>query len=255
MNGLKYLLPLWLGALTGVTIRCVFAAVAFWLTGCFIKEAAVTRKQRIMLFASGRSGFTDLCSAICWASAKPLRFRAPYSIRCSLYGYFSFPFSFCRESLGNEDSMAVALGFGGAMLCILTQGSDDLARDAFTGNLLCMISSFVFAVYLIVARNCLEKVGRSDNDEIYIWRSLLSSGIIVSSGCRVGCTDVCRSLEGRVALDGVGCTCIYPYFPYLSQLLPGSCRVEVPEDYRCRYLQLSDIGSDHGLSRFLLGPG
>ena len=29
MNGLKYLLPLWLGALTGVTIRCVFAAVAF----------------------------------------------------------------------------------------------------------------------------------------------------------------------------------------------------------------------------------
>lgn len=30
MNGLKYLLPLWLGALTGVTIRCVFAAVAFW---------------------------------------------------------------------------------------------------------------------------------------------------------------------------------------------------------------------------------
>ena len=34
MNGLKYLLPLWLGALTGVTIRCVFAAVAFWLTGC-----------------------------------------------------------------------------------------------------------------------------------------------------------------------------------------------------------------------------
>ena len=38
MNGLKYLLPLWLGALTGVTIRCVFAAVAFWLTGCFRKK-------------------------------------------------------------------------------------------------------------------------------------------------------------------------------------------------------------------------
>ena len=57
MNGLKYLLPLWLGALTGVTIRCVFAAVAFWLTGCFIKEAAVTRKQRIMLFCLGAFGY------------------------------------------------------------------------------------------------------------------------------------------------------------------------------------------------------
>ena len=35
----------------------------------------------------------------------------------------------------------------------------DLARDAFTGNLLCMISSFVFAVYLIVSKKLLEKVG------------------------------------------------------------------------------------------------
>ena len=39
MNGLKFLLPLWLGALTGVTVRCVFAAVAFWITGWFVKEA------------------------------------------------------------------------------------------------------------------------------------------------------------------------------------------------------------------------
>ena len=27
MNGLKFLLPLWLGALTGVTVRCVFAGI------------------------------------------------------------------------------------------------------------------------------------------------------------------------------------------------------------------------------------
>ena len=40
MNGLKFLLPLWLGALTGVTVRCVFAAVAFWITSWFVKEAA-----------------------------------------------------------------------------------------------------------------------------------------------------------------------------------------------------------------------
>lgn len=46
MNGLKYLLPLWLGALTGVTVRCTFAAVAFWITGCFVKEAPVAGKMR-----------------------------------------------------------------------------------------------------------------------------------------------------------------------------------------------------------------
>ena len=47
MNGVKFLLPLWLGALTGVTVRCAFAAVAFWITSWFVKEAPVTRRQRI----------------------------------------------------------------------------------------------------------------------------------------------------------------------------------------------------------------
>ena len=29
MNALKYLLPLWVSPLSGVTLRCVFAAIAF----------------------------------------------------------------------------------------------------------------------------------------------------------------------------------------------------------------------------------
>ena len=69
--------------------------------------------------------------------------------------------------------IGIALGFGGAMLCILTQGSDDLAHDAFTGNLLCMISSFVFAVYLIVSKKSAGEGRSSDDDEIYIWAELL----------------------------------------------------------------------------------
>lgn len=76
--------------------------------------------------------------------------------------------------------IGIALGFGGAMLCILTQGSDDLARDAFTGNLLCMISSFVFAVYLIVSKKLLEKVGVVTMMK-YIFGGAAVSGIIVSS--------------------------------------------------------------------------
>ena len=33
MNALKYLLPLWISPLTGVTLRCTFAALAFWIIG------------------------------------------------------------------------------------------------------------------------------------------------------------------------------------------------------------------------------
>ena len=85
----------------------------------------------------------------------------------------------------------------------------------------------------------------SDDDEIHLWRcGCFRNNRFIRDG--VGCADVYRCLERRVALDGMGGTCICTYFPYLSQLFSGSYRIEVPEDYRCRYLQLSDIGSDHG---------
>lgn len=87
---------------------------------------------------------------------------------------------FLHEKATVMKIIGIALGFGGAMLCILTQGSDDLAHDAFTGNLLCMISSFVFAVYLIVSKKLLEKVGVVTMMK-YIFGGAAVSGIIVSS--------------------------------------------------------------------------
>ena len=66
------------------------------------------------------------------------------------------------------------------MLCILTQGSDDLAHDAFTGNMLCMVSSLVFAVYLIVSKKLLEEVGVVTMMK-YIFGGAAVTGLIVSS--------------------------------------------------------------------------
>ena len=46
MNALKYLLPLWMTPLSGVTIRCTFAAVAFWIIGMFTKPETLRGKKR-----------------------------------------------------------------------------------------------------------------------------------------------------------------------------------------------------------------
>ena len=104
MNGLKYLLPLWLGALTGVTIRCVFAAVAFWLTGCFIKEAAVTRKQRIMLFCLGAFGLYGFmfCYLLGISKTTPVS-SAIFNSMQPIWVFLNFRFLSARESYGNED--------------------------------------------------------------------------------------------------------------------------------------------------------
>ena len=51
MNALKYLLPLWMTPLSGVTIRCTFAAVAFWIIGMFTKPETSTRKEKMQEIA------------------------------------------------------------------------------------------------------------------------------------------------------------------------------------------------------------
>ena len=103
MNGLKYLLPLWLGALTGVTIRCVFAAVAFWLTGCFIKEAAVTRKQRIMLFPRGVRALRIYVLLSAGHQQNHSGFERHIQFDAAYMGISHFRFLSARESYGNED--------------------------------------------------------------------------------------------------------------------------------------------------------
>lgn len=57
MNALKYLLPLWMSPLTGATIRCTFAAVAFWIIGWFAPpEEKTSRKDKWLLFLLGALG-------------------------------------------------------------------------------------------------------------------------------------------------------------------------------------------------------
>ena len=87
---------------------------------------------------------------------------------------------FLHEKATLMKIIGIALGFGGALLCILTQGSDDLAHDAFMGNMLCLVSSLVFAVYLIVSKKLLEEVAVVTMMK-YIFGGAAIMGLIVSS--------------------------------------------------------------------------
>ena len=169
-----------LGALTGVTVRCVFAAVAFWITSWFVKEAPVTRRQRIGLFCLGAFGLYGFmfCYLLGISKMTPVSsaiFNSMQPIWVFLISVF-----FLHEKATLMKVIGIALGFGGALLCILTQGSDDLAHDAFTGNMLCMVSSLVFAVYLIVSKKLLEEVGVVTMMK-YIFGGAAVTGLIVSS--------------------------------------------------------------------------
>ena len=55
--------------------------------------------------------------------------------------------------------IGILVGLSGALLCISTQKSDDLASDALSGNLFCLTSSVIYAVYLILSNQFLKKTG------------------------------------------------------------------------------------------------
>ena len=62
VNALRYLLPLWIAPLTGVTFRCVFAAVAFWIIGYWAKPE--TASVKFICFCWGLSAFMVICFPI-----------------------------------------------------------------------------------------------------------------------------------------------------------------------------------------------
>lgn len=49
-------LPLWMSPLTGATLRCTFAAAAFWVIGWFMPPEKSSAKDKWLLFLLGAFG-------------------------------------------------------------------------------------------------------------------------------------------------------------------------------------------------------
>ena len=157
-NALKYLLPLWIAPLTGVMFRCVFAAIVFWIISIFWKQDKTTLREKITLFLLGAIGLYDFMFFYLLGVSKTTPVSS--SLFSSLQPIWVFILSviFLRERITAMKIIGIVIGLGGALLCIMTQKSDDLASDAFTGNMLCLLSSIAYAAYLIVSNVVLGKV-------------------------------------------------------------------------------------------------
>lgn len=179
MNALKYLMPLWLNPLSGVTLRCIFAAVAFWIIGMFAHPEQSTKKEKFLLFLLGAVGIYGFMYFYLTGLSKTTPVSS--SIFSSLQPIWVFILAalFFNEKITFMKIAGILLGLGGALLCILTQKSDDLASDAFTGNMLCFASSLTYAVYLIFSNRILKTIGMFTMLK-YTFTGAAFSSIIVS---------------------------------------------------------------------------
>ena len=159
VNALRYLLPLWIAPLTGVTFRCVFAAVAFWIIGYWAKPETASVKDKIYLFLLGAVGIYGYMFSYLMGLSKTTPVSAAIFTSMQPIWVFILSVFFFNEKATVMKIVGILVGLGGALLCISTQKSDDLASDAFSGNLFCLVSSVIYAVYLILSNRFLKRTG------------------------------------------------------------------------------------------------
>ena len=150
VNALGYLLPVWIAPVACVTLRLVFGATVFCLMSIFAKPEIVKWNDRfrlIMLGSCGIFGYMTLY-ALSLSYTTPVNF-AIFNAMQPLWVVVVSAVIY-RESVNSRKLLGLSVGFVGALLCILSEPVGGVARDALLGNMLAVLASVIYAIYLVL---------------------------------------------------------------------------------------------------------
>ena len=151
VNAMGYLLPLWIAPMSCVTIRLVFGAVIFWLVSIFSKPESVTLGDKLKLLALGAFGIFGYMSlyALSISYTTPVKF-AIFNAMQPLWVMVVSAVLY-NKSIEGRKLTGLAIGFAGALLCILSQPFTGKASDTHIGNIFAVLSSVIYSVYLVLS--------------------------------------------------------------------------------------------------------
>ena len=170
-NALRFLLPGYMSACTGVFLRVGFATAFFWLVGLFRrrKATAISPKQRWALLGLG---FFCVFGYM-YFLLKGLTYTTPVSSSIFISLQPVCVFLIClmigREKATWMKVAGILLGAGGAAVCVLTQKTSDVASNPVLGNIFCASSTIVYSIYLILSKQLLRSI---DNITVSKWTFL-----------------------------------------------------------------------------------
>ena len=149
VNAMGYLLPLWIAPLSCVTVRLVFGALMFWIIGVFAKPETVVLKDKLKLIMLGGGGIFGYMSlyALSLSHTTPVSF-AIFNAMQPLWVVIASAVIF-RDSIDGRKLLGIAVGFAGAMLCIVSEPSKEIADNPLFGNMLSIAASIIYAIYLV----------------------------------------------------------------------------------------------------------
>lgn len=160
-NALRYLLPKWMSAQTGVLLRLGFGTLFFIVYELFVwkKFKLPTIKETLLLILTG----LVFVFGYMWALLEGLSYTTPISSSIFISLQPVFVFIICllikTEKATWKKVSGMIIGFGGALLCVLTQHSSDVASDPMKGNMFCLLGAFLFSCYLVTEKKFIPKLG------------------------------------------------------------------------------------------------
>lgn len=181
-NALRFLLPTWMSAQTGVVLRLGFGTIFFFIYEFFVRKQfrLPTWKEALLLFGAGLL----FVFGYMWALLEGLSYTTPISSSIFISLQPVFVFIICliikTEKATWKKVVGMVLGFGGALLCVLTQHTSEVASDPFKGNMLCLLGAFLFSCYLVTEKRFIPRLG-----------SAMVSGLTFFGGAVGGIILVC----------------------------------------------------------------
>lgn len=180
-NALRFLLPRYMGAFSGVVLRLSAGTLLFWIYGFFVRKdaAVITLRDKLSLFFVGCFFVFGYMITL----LEGLSYTTPISSSIFISLQPVWVFIICiflkTEKISLSKVVGILLGFGGALLIILTQKNTDVAVNPMKGNLYCLASSIIFAGYLVIEKRYLRRLS---NSQVSKWSF---SGGAVTALCAV----------------------------------------------------------------------
>jgi len=153
----KYLLEDWVTPMVYMALRCIGAALIFWLIAAFLPKEKVEKKDLIVIMLGGLTGFVISQTLTAWA----LNYTSPvyYSLIATLVpiGTMLLAALFLKESITGVKLMGVCLGIAGAALLVLVKWQTEAGSNDLLGIFFALLSLLTWVIYLIITSKVSQK--------------------------------------------------------------------------------------------------
>lgn len=153
----KYLLEDWTTPMVYMSLRCIGAALIFWLIAAFLPKEKVEKKDLMVIMLGGLTGFVISQTLTAWA----LNYTSPvyYSLIATLVpiGTMLLAAVFLKESITGIKLLGVCLGIAGAALLVLVKWKTEAGSNDLLGIFFALMSLLTWVIYLIITSKVSQK--------------------------------------------------------------------------------------------------